>query len=657
MVMEEIAVIASLKDINVKSGLEAIRKKFGELKGTLNTAISRVKAVGLSHDLLTRRLFDTQDALSEGIGITKEQMEAWDEARKSQAAFSEELTRFSSEYLSTMFFFMGVGRIMRGLIGPSMDLIGVNKMLSTTLGMLFLPAVAQLLPVMMFFMNLIMAIPAPLTYLLAIIVGAIWIYSKYRMVHDMVILGLQGMAKQMKITVREGEGVRVIFKKILRQTLKNIRENKVMKFALGLVSLGFSLLITGGKRLINTLRKVKDRMEKIKMGSKGMAGGMSMLTGVLPLLGMILKPLLGLLTATAFTIAGISVPVWVVIGVILLLIVIFVLFRKKIANFVDTVKNKLKGVGEKISGFFGGVKRGWEDLKKKFGEKLKAIVEWAREKWDLITSSFSNAKKWAGERLKAVVEWAREKWEDVSQAFSDLEAWVGRAWETTVSWAREKWEDISDAFGDLTGWVDKAWEATVEFFRAPSWSDITSAFDSLTDWTSKGWEATVKFYKRVSRGLTDFLSDIGDWVDKGFEIAVDFVKGAWHGVQDFKDKISDWVSKGFKITVDFIVGAGKAIWNFLKRVWEGFKVTVGLSKAEKGGIFTRPTVTMIGEKGPEAVIPLGKGFGIPTPTKVVNVYASPTFNITATVSSDIDIEELASELNARFEETVRTLIR
>ena len=38
-----------------------------------------------------------------------------------------------------------------------------------------------------------------------------------------------------------------------------------------------------------------------------------------------------------------------------------------------------------------------------------------------------------------------------------------------------------------------------------------------------------------------------------------------------------------------------------------------------GGIVTRPTITAIGEKGPEAVIPLGKMGGIGGPNIVVNI--------------------------------------
>ncbi len=41
----------------------------------------------------------------------------------------------------------------------------------------------------------------------------------------------------------------------------------------------------------------------------------------------------------------------------------------------------------------------------------------------------------------------------------------------------------------------------------------------------------------------------------------------------------------------------------------GFYKALGIAGYQEGGIITKPTLAMIGEKGPEAVIPLGKGMG------------------------------------------------
>ena len=72
----------------------------------------------------------------------------------------------------------------------------------------------------------------------------------------------------------------------------------------------------------------------------------------------------------------------------------------------------------------------------------------------------------------------------------------------------------------------------------------------------------------------------------------------------------------------------------------------------EGGIVTRPTLAMIGERGPEAVIPLtggGVGGG--------NTYNS-TISINANISNDVDIDHLTRRISENlYNETRRQGIR
>ena len=89
----------------------------------------------------------------------------------------------------------------------------------------------------------------------------------------------------------------------------------------------------------------------------------------------------------------------------------------------------------------------------------------------------------------------------------------------------------------------------------------------------------------------------------------------------------------------------KSFGNFL--IGKGWTITpaggVGpIVAAQHGGIFTKPTAALIGEAGPEAVIPLGAGGGgLGAGTVVYN----PTININANISNDMDIRSLAKKLN------------
>ncbi|MBS7647961.1 hypothetical protein KEJ24_09045 [Candidatus Bathyarchaeota archaeon] len=68
----------------------------------------------------------------------------------------------------------------------------------------------------------------------------------------------------------------------------------------------------------------------------------------------------------------------------------------------------------------------------------------------------------------------------------------------------------------------------------------------------------------------------------------------------------------------------------------------------EGGIVTKPTLALVGEKGPEAVIPLRKGFNFGA--QYITVY--PTINI-GTVSSTVDLETLREHVDKGIADALR----
>jgi len=73
-----------------------------------------------------------------------------------------------------------------------------------------------------------------------------------------------------------------------------------------------------------------------------------------------------------------------------------------------------------------------------------------------------------------------------------------------------------------------------------------------------------------------------------------------------------------------------------------------------GGIVTRPTIGLLGEAGPEAVIPLHKYPEITS--KTININVSPTYNISGVASPD-DIREIIEEENAKLIDDLKASLR
>jgi hypothetical protein len=70
---------------------------------------------------------------------------------------------------------------------------------------------------------------------------------------------------------------------------------------------------------------------------------------------------------------------------------------------------------------------------------------------------------------------------------------------------------------------------------------------------------------------------------------------------------------------------------------------MGAAALAEGGIVTEPTMALIGEAGPEAVIPLGKGGGIPT----------VIFNHYGDIRTDLDLALLKKDLAETIEGAIR----
>ena len=95
--------------------------------------------------------------------------------------------------------------------------------------------------------------------------------------------------------------------------------------------------------------------------------------------------------------------------------------------------------------------------------------------------------------------------------------------------------------------------------------------------------------------------------------------------------------KGFKDAFSF--SASK---NFTKQMHSKLAGNQNLSetKLASGGIVRSPTRALIGEAGPEAVIPLNSGF-----LRENNINYNPTIHINASISNDMDIENVAKKVN------------
>ena len=157
--------------------------------------------------------------------------------------------------------------------------------------------------------------------------------------------------------------------------------------------------------------------------------------------------------------------------------------------------------------------------------------------------------------------------------------------------------------------------------------------------------ALAKLAVDWATGLKDLGGSVIDWVASGatglagaiWENIKGFAKSLWNDLQDIKDAVVNigegllgWIKSGITAAGEGIAGVLKGAVNVvigaLNTAISGINKSIDLlnkvnpfddvphipsiPKLATGGIVTRPTLALVGEAGPEAVIPLNRAGGM-----------------------------------------------
>ena len=146
---------------------------------------------------------------------------------------------------------------------------------------------------------------------------------------------------------------------------------------------------------------------------------------------------------------------------------------------------------------------------------------------------------------------------------------------------------------------------------------IAAKWDSIVWSTEQLFGAVSRIFQRIGQAF----ADLGEWIGSVWDTITGVFGDAVKAIGDFGKKMWEPVADGFSAAIDVI----KSIWNAFVGFWNSIQISVpsvdipilgrvggftiglpDLPMLAAGGIVTQPTMAIIGEKGPEAVIPLDK---------------------------------------------------
>ncbi len=220
----------------------------------------------------------------------------------------------------------------------------------------------------------------------------------------------------------------------------------------------------------------------------------------------------------------------------------------------------------------------------------------------------------------------------VSGAFDRL----GDVCRNVLNGMQEKWAGFKDRLGDI--------KESIGRILSNIFDPIQGAWSSVREWIGERWAAFREFVGGWQEGLSGRLDNIFDGIRAAWTSVREWVDGKWAAFRDWAAGLTlnfsgafDGIGVAFRSAVNSIISA----WNNLSFGIPAFDppgpgkfpgVTVSTPNVPflaEGGIVRQPTMAVVGESGPEAVIPLSRLGGAlgGAPTEV-------TYNFTINDATD-----------------------
>ena len=170
---------------------------------------------------------------------------------------------------------------------------------------------------------------------------------------------------------------------------------------------------------------------------------------------------------------------------------------------------------------------------------------------------------------------------------------------------------VLDVVQAVWGWIKTNWGLLLAIITGPiglavlaitrNWQAIKDGVTGVYDWIVSTFNDVVTTITGLPGRITTAAAGMWDGLKNAFKSALNWIIDKWNGLQ-FKLPEIDTHIPGIGKVGGFVLG------------------TPDIPRLAAGGIVTGPTLALIGEAGPEAVIPLGRGGGYGTNVNlIVNV--------------------------------------
>lgn len=241
----------------------------------------------------------------------------------------------------------------------------------------------------------------------------------------------------------------------------------------------------------------------------------------------------------------------------------------------------------------------WGEIKNFFFSSWSNIRDFGISIWDTLQNFFLN--QWLLIQGFAIAIWTAIKdffvgnWEATKEAASNI-------WTAIKDFFSQTWEAIETAvveyWNTILSFLGTNWEI-IKQRASEIWQSIR---ETITNLTANARDRVIDIWSRTKDRLLELWEGIKQGAREKWDGVRTVIKGAVNGIIGFINKfIRGWNKIELKVPSINIPLLGTV---------GGWSVRVPqipeIPMLAKGGLVTAPTLAMLGEAGPEAVIPLGR---------------------------------------------------
>ncbi|MFA9457433.1 hypothetical protein ACERJO_11780 [Halalkalibacter sp. AB-rgal2] len=263
----------------------------------------------------------------------------------------------------------------------------------------------------------------------------------------------------------------------------------------------------------------------------------------------------------------------------------------------------------------------WEGVKETASETLFSASWWVEQAgfvYGYLESTLFNGSWWAGhwESIKDVTEgtifdgeWWTSKWDEIKENAAEKWKEYQTVWDMVIEgisntllnqeWWSSKWGDLKDDAVEKWKEYQTIWEAVQEdisdtLLNLEWWS---GKWDDIKETSSSKWDEFTTIWEAVQEGISSSLFSQEWWA------------GKWEGVKGWASSVlSDISASASNLFSSFDEGRakGQEASGTSNRVTASARPS-STPRYANGGLITSPHLGLVGEAGPEMIIPLSAG--------------------------------------------------